>query len=102
MFEFARAARESEGVALLTAMGYDWVPGNLAGALALHEAGAHARRVRIGYFFDTRRRRRRRRAMSGGTRATAAGAMLDSGFAFRDGRLVDERPARRVTHFDDA
>ena len=31
---------ESEGVALLTAMGYDWVPGNLAGALALREAGA--------------------------------------------------------------
>ena len=41
-------------------------------------------------------------AISGGTRATAAGAMLDSGFAFRDGRLVDERPARRVAQLRDA
>lgn len=39
------AARETRrgGSALLTAFGYDWVPGNLAGALALCEIGASVR-----------------------------------------------------------
>ena len=34
----------------MTAFGYDWVPGNLAGALALREAGEGADRIDIGYF----------------------------------------------------
>ncbi|MGO1289494.1 MAG: saccharopine dehydrogenase NADP-binding domain-containing protein, partial [Cellulosimicrobium funkei] len=38
------------GAALLTAFGHDWVPGNLAGALALQEEGADAVRLEIGYF----------------------------------------------------
>ena len=32
--------------------------------------------------------------MSGGTRASTAGVMLEPGFAFRDGRIVTEPPAR--------
>ncbi len=41
------------------------------------------------------------RARSAAARArSAAGAMLDSGFAFRGGKLVDERPARRVSSFE--
>jgi short subunit dehydrogenase-like uncharacterized protein len=101
VFELAGPQARREGVALLTAMGYDWVPGNLAAALALDEAGEHARRVRIAYFFDSSGGGNGvARSLSGGTRATAAGAMLDSGFAFRDGRLVDERPARRVSSFE--
>ena len=35
----------------MTAFGYDWVPGNLAGALVLREAGEAAVRVDLGYFF---------------------------------------------------
>ena len=38
------------GAALLTAMGYDFVPGALAGALALEEAGEAAVRVDVGYY----------------------------------------------------
>src|ERR1700712_1042801 len=40
------------GVGLVTAMGYDWVPGNLAGALALRDAASSqaAVRVSVGYF----------------------------------------------------
>jgi hypothetical protein len=34
--------------AACSAFGYDWVPGNLAGALALREAGEGATRVDIG------------------------------------------------------
>ena len=44
----APAARA--GAALLTAMGYDFVPGALAGALALEEAGEAAVRVDVGYY----------------------------------------------------
>ena len=38
------------GIGMLTAFGYDWVPGNLAGALALDRAGELATRVDVGYF----------------------------------------------------
>ena len=84
------------GVVLLTAMGYDWVPGNLAGGLALAEAGEAAVRLDVGYFMTGDPRG----GMSGGTRASAAGAMLDPTFTFRDGRLVTERGAARIRGFD--
>jgi short subunit dehydrogenase-like uncharacterized protein len=88
------------GCALLTAFAFDWVPGNLAGALALEEAGADAAvaRIEIGYFatgsaFGTR-------AMSGGTMASSAATALHPGYTFRAGRLVTERNARRVRRFE--
>ena len=42
VFERHDAPAEAAGVALLTAFGYDYVPGNLAAALALREAGEEA------------------------------------------------------------
>src|ERR1035437_2921878 len=39
----------SAGVGLLTAFGYDFVPGNLAGGLALAEAGGDAARAGMAY-----------------------------------------------------
>ncbi|HSD81659.1 MAG TPA: saccharopine dehydrogenase NADP-binding domain-containing protein, partial [Solirubrobacteraceae bacterium] len=83
------------GVGLLTAMGYDWVPGNLAGALALREAGERAVRVDIGYFAPGAGGF----AASGGTRASAAGVLLEPSFAWRDGRLATEVPGRHVRRF---
>ena len=50
VFEAWGPRAERSGSALLTAMGYDWVPGNLAGALAVEEAGTAASRLEIGYF----------------------------------------------------
>src|SRR3954447_27008623 len=47
--EFAGPAARS-GAALLPAMGYDFAPGSLAGALALSEAGEDAVRVDVGYY----------------------------------------------------
>jgi short subunit dehydrogenase-like uncharacterized protein len=82
--------------ALLTAMGYDFVPGNLAAALALRRA-AGAPRVRVGYFFTGGGSLRG--AASGGTIASLAGVMLERGFAWRGGRLRDERGAARVYTF---
>jgi short subunit dehydrogenase-like uncharacterized protein len=86
------------GVPLLTAMGFDWVPGNLAGGLALREAGEGAVAVDIGYYV-TGGRTLDPGALSGGTRASAAGVLLEPGYAFRGGRLVSERAGRRARTF---
>jgi short subunit dehydrogenase-like uncharacterized protein len=95
--EWGRGA-ERAGCGLVTAFGYDFVPGNLAGALALEEAGDGARSVAIAYFNTGGGSMRD--AMSGGTAASAAGVMLEKAYGFHGGRLVDERPAKRVESFD--
>jgi short subunit dehydrogenase-like uncharacterized protein len=82
------------GSTLLTAFGYDYVPGNLAGALALRAAGPAARRVDIGYFLTGLAK------MSSGTRASSLGAALVPHHAYRGGRLVAEPLMRRVGRFD--
>jgi len=91
---------EETGAPLLTALGYDWVPGNLAGALALSEAGDAARTVEVGYFMTGGGGGSPTSAMSGGTMASLAGAMLEPGFAYRDGRIVTEQGGRRVRSFE--
>ncbi|HEX9342596.1 MAG TPA: saccharopine dehydrogenase NADP-binding domain-containing protein [Actinomycetota bacterium] len=110
--EFGPKAERS-GAALLTAFGYDFVPGNLAGGLAIQDArnaaggaadgaadgaGAVPRRVEIGYFLtgDTSAS-----GMSSGTRATIATGPGQRQHVWRDGRLVTEPIARRVRRFAD-
>ena len=92
VFERFGPEAERAGVGMLTALGYDYVPGNLAGALALREAGARAVRVDVGYFVSGGGEAQ----ASGGTRASAVGMLAEPGYAFRDGRLVSERAARHV------
>jgi short subunit dehydrogenase-like uncharacterized protein len=97
---FERAA--TNATVVLPATGYDSVPGNLAGALALREAGPSARRVRIGYFLTGTRGRGLLgglRETSGGTRATVASMAHDEGFAFRAGGVRPQRAAARVGRF---
>jgi short subunit dehydrogenase-like uncharacterized protein len=82
-------------VALLPAMGFDFVPGALAGALALREAGPGAVRVDVGYYSlgmgsD---------GASAGTRESIVGVTLNDNHAYRDGRLKLVRPAERVRTF---
>ena len=96
VFEEAGPRAEAAGSLLLTAMGYDWLPGNLTGGLALSEAGETATAVRIGYFT----RGGGLGGMSGGTRASAVGALIEPSFHYRDGRIVTERGARKVHEFD--
>jgi len=93
--EFGPIARRNDG-ALLTAMGYDFVPGNLAGALALREAGPEARRVEVGYFLSGPRRA----GFSKGTARSAAGMIGARGFALRGGRVRDEAPGAALGTFD--
>ncbi len=94
VFERHGGAAEAQGVGLLTAFGYDYVPGNLAGALALREAGERAVSVDIGYFVGGAAQ------PSGGTRASAIGLLAEPAYAFRNGRVVSERTARSVHAFD--
>lgn len=79
------------GAALVTAFGYDYVLGNLAGALALRDGGPDVTRLDIGYFVTGPTGRG---ALSGGTYASAAGVLGVPGFAWRAGRLVDEEQVR--------
>jgi short subunit dehydrogenase-like uncharacterized protein len=99
VFEHFGPAAERAGCGLLTAFGYDFVPGNLAGAMALERAGESAAKVAIGYFISGGGNNRTD-AMSGGTAASAAGVAVDKAYGFRGGRLVDERPAKRVRSFE--
>ncbi|WP_040801915.1 saccharopine dehydrogenase family protein [Nocardia higoensis] len=86
--ERARAA----GSGLLTAFGFDYVPGNLAGGLALREA-PEAVRADIGYFMAAP-------GTSGGTRASMAGMLFERGFALRGGQVVAERTGAHLHTFD--
>ena len=104
VFERAGPRAEDAGIVLLPAMAYDSVPGNLAGALALIEAGEQATTVRLGYFITGARRRGLRGGfdqMSGGTRSTVAAMATERDFAYRGGRVVDQRGSARVGVFED-
>ena len=96
VFEEFGPRAEQTGAVLLTAFGYDYVPGNLAGALALQAAGPGATRVQVGYFV----RGNIGKGTSAGTRASVAGVLLEPGYAFRGGRIVTERSAAHVVSFE--
>jgi short subunit dehydrogenase-like uncharacterized protein len=93
VFERYGPAAERAGSAMLTAFGYDWVPGNLAGGVALRQAGEDAVRIDVGYFLTGRA------GPSGGTQATMAASLGEPSFAFREGRVRKERTAKRVRSF---
>jgi len=95
VFERYGARAESAGIGMLTAFGYDWVPGNLAGALALRASGGAATRVDTGYFITGGGVG----GMSGGTKASLAGVINAPSFGWRDGGLRTERGAARYRTF---
>jgi short subunit dehydrogenase-like uncharacterized protein len=68
----------------------------VAGALALQAAGSGAVQVQVGYFV----RGNVRKGTSAGTRASVAGVLLEAGYTFRRGRIVNERTAAHVRSFD--
>ncbi|ULR47884.1 saccharopine dehydrogenase NADP-binding domain-containing protein [Streptomyces deccanensis] len=109
------AVAAARGATLVPAFGYDYVPGNLAGALALTRAGQRARHVEAGYFItragqgdELLYRSTLRDAYTlttGGTRQTLVAAAAEDGFAYRRprpwaaARVVDERVGKRVRTF---
>ena len=94
VFERHGPTAAAAGVGLLTAFGYDWVPGNLAGALALRDGGPEAVRIDTGYFFEGDGG-----GFSGGTLASLTGALAAPSFAWRGGRMHTERGAARHRTF---
>jgi short subunit dehydrogenase-like uncharacterized protein len=97
VFERYDAPARKSGSGMVTAFGYDYVPGNLAGGLALERAGERAVRVDVGYFATGETSPA---ALSGGTRASLVGSITESSFGFRDGRMHTERAAARQRSFD--
>ncbi len=95
VFADAGPRAAAAGSALLTAFGYDFVPGNLAAALALRQAGSAATRISTGYFFDGEAR------MSSGTAATAASSATDPAHLYDAGRLVLLPVGRKMHVFND-
>jgi hypothetical protein len=89
----------SLGATIVPAFGYDYVPGNLAGALALTQAGDRARRVEVGYFLtrsgrgdEVRYRSTLRDVLTlttGGTRTTIVAGVAEDG----SGGLMEVRGA---------
>ena len=98
VFEHYGSQAARRGAGLITAFGYDWVPGNLAAGLALRDAGEAATRVDIGYFATGGGLG----GMSGGTAASLAGALIEPAFAYRDGAILTERGAAHVRSFEAA
>jgi short subunit dehydrogenase-like uncharacterized protein len=96
VFERYGPQAAAAGSGLLTAFGYDYVPGNLAGALALRAAGERAVRVDVAYFVSGRGGAQ----ASGGTRASAVGMLAEPGYAFAGGRIAAQRAARHVRDID--
>ncbi|MBK5222199.1 MAG: saccharopine dehydrogenase NADP-binding domain-containing protein [Acidimicrobiia bacterium] len=78
---------EASGSALLTGFGYDYVPGHIAGQLALDAAGPQARQLRIVYSGLGV-------AISTGTRASAA-LMIADRVHRREASQIVERPTGR-------
>jgi hypothetical protein len=109
------AVAAARGASVVPAFGYDYVPGNLAGALALTRAGERARRIEVGYFLtrsghrdELRYRSTLRDAFTlttGGTRTTLVASAAEDAFAYRrprpgaPARLVDEPTGKRVHSF---
>jgi short subunit dehydrogenase-like uncharacterized protein len=94
VFEEYGPRAEAAECALLPAFGYDFVPGNLAAALALDQVtgGRLATRVEVFYVVDGV-------GASGGTMASSVAVMLRPGFAFRSGQLTTQRQGAQVASF---
>lgn len=88
---------ERSGAALLTAFGNDYVPGVLAGALALRAAGEGADRVDIGYFITGLGKGQ---PFSRGTLRSLAGIATQPLYAWREGALRAEPAGARMRTFD--
>ena len=93
VFEHYGPRADAAGITMLTAFGWECVLGNLAGALALREAGGRAARIDTGYFYVGTV------GFSGGTRSSWASAVALPSFAHRDRRLFTVKGGERYRTF---
>ena len=92
VFEEFGPQAEKSGATLITAFGHDYVPGNLAGALALARSGRKVHRLEVGYLISTGGRAQ---MISRGTFRSAAGLLTERSFTWRDG-IRPEPAASRI------
>ncbi|HEY6422954.1 MAG TPA: saccharopine dehydrogenase [Pseudonocardiaceae bacterium] len=91
--EFGPLAGQT-GASLVPAFGNDYVPGNLAGALALRRAGGAVHRVEVGYFITGVGRAQ---VFSRGTFASLVAVASELAFTWRDGIRAEPTGARMRT-----
>lgn len=95
VFEQAGPRAERAGATLVAAFGMDYVPGGLAAATALAEAGERAHRVDVGYSLQGASGQ----AFSRGTLVSMLGMLLEPSYAWAGGRLATENPGARTWRF---
>ena len=98
VFERHGPVAERSGAALLTAFGNDYVPGVLAGALALTGAGVGTVRVDVGYYITGGDAFAQ--PFSQGTLNSVVGILLEPMYTFRDGTLHSEPAGARYRTFE--
>ncbi len=84
---------------MIPSFGYDYVPGNLAGALLLDRFGRDAVRVDVAYFLAGENRRSTE-SFSRGTLDSLEASAGERGFSFSDGVLGDNDGPRRKFEFE--
>lgn len=95
VFEHHGPAAERTRAALLTAFGNDYVPGTLAAAMALSQAGAATASVHSGYFLAGGGGQ----GFSKGTLRSLAGVVLEPMYSWRSGELTSEPAGRGYRTF---
>jgi short subunit dehydrogenase-like uncharacterized protein len=93
VFEVYGPRAKAAGIALIPAGGYDYVPGNVAAAVALRAAGPKAVRVDVGYFSLGRFE------LSQGTLASTRAAMTEPDLMWQAGRWVEQMSGTRLRAF---
>lgn len=91
--EFGPRAQQT-GASLITAFGHDYVPGNLAGALALGSSDSAVHRVEIGYLIEGTGRSQ---VISRGTFASIVGLLTEQSFTWRAGIQSEPTGSRMRT-----
>ncbi|MGH3874090.1 MAG: saccharopine dehydrogenase family protein [Pseudonocardiaceae bacterium] len=94
VFEEFGPLAEQTGASLVTAFGYDYVPGNLAGALALRSAGGAVHRVEVGYLITGVGRAQ---VISRGTFASLVATATEPAFVWRGGIRAEPTGSRMRT-----
>jgi short subunit dehydrogenase-like uncharacterized protein len=94
VFEEFGPVAEHTGASLITAFGHDYVPGNLAGALALRLGGGGVHRVEVGYLMSGAGRAQ---VISRGTFVSLVGMVTEPGFSWRDGIRPEPSGSRMRT-----
>ncbi len=94
VFEEFGPLAEHTGASLITAFGYDYVPGNLAGALALRHSGSRVHRVEVGYLIGGGGRAQ---VISRGTFASIVELITEQSYTWRDGIQPEPTGSRMRT-----